>query len=392
MIKDYFKFSVTSLTHRKLRSFLTVLGIVIGIAAVVSLITISSGLDNAIKAQFEKLGTDRIYVMPKGLGNPATLKGLTIDDQQILENIPEIDYVIPLYYTKAKAEYRRESSLISLIGWPEEFTSKLKDDYDLGLTQGSYFSGQKYAVLVGYLAAKDMFDDKINIRSKIYIEGQEFKVIGILEEIGNPEDDNQFYIPLSTARELFNDDDSVSAFDVKVKPGIDMDYLVDKIKKKLEQKRGDDNFDVYTSEQLLEQADVILGILKIVIGGIAAISLVVGGIGIMNSMFTSILERTREIGIMKSIGATKKNILMIFLVESSLMGFIGGFIGISIGSGISLLVGFIAKLSNFQLLKIVIDPNVLLIAIGFSTIIGCISGMIPAYQASKMRPVEALGK
>ncbi len=276
MIKDYFKLSIVNLKHRKLRSLLTVLGIVIGIAAVISLITISSGLDNAIRAQFEMLGTNRVYIIPKGTGfsNPAQLEGLTIDDKQVLENIPEVDYVISILYENAKVEYNRETSNVAVVGWPEEHINKLKDDYDLDIEEGNYFTKQqKYSVIVGYLAADDMFEDNINVKSKILINDQEFRVVGIFEEIGNPEDDNTMYIPLSTAREIFDDEEKVSAFDLSIKSGADMDYVVDKIKRELEEARDDENFDVYSSEQLIEQAGVILGILQIVLGGIAAISL-----------------------------------------------------------------------------------------------------------------------
>jgi len=391
MIKDYFKFSLNTLKHRKLRSLLTVIGIVIGIAAVVSLITISSGLDNAIKAQFEMMGSDRIYIIPGALTSSGSFEGLTTDDQQILENIPELESVIPLFVKTTKVEYKRDSKNLVIIGWPEEFIDNLEEDYDLKLKEGNYFSpGQVYSVLIGYLVQEDVFEDNVRVKNKIIINNQEFRVSGVFEEIGNPQDDKQIYIPLSTAREIFDDEESVSTFDLKVKPGVDIDKLVDKIKKKLENNRGNDNFDVYTAEQLQEQVGVILGILQIVIGGIAAISLVVGGIGIMNSMFTSVLERTRDIGIMKSIGASKKDILLIFLIESGFIGFIGGFIGGAIGILISLLVGFVAEMANFQLLKIIIDFKVVLFGILFATLVGAISGIIPAYNASKMRPVEAL--
>ena len=150
------------------------------------------------------------------------------------------------------------------------------------------------------------------------------------------------------------------------------------------------DFEVRTPEQILNQFSLILGVVQFILIGIAAISLVVGGIGIMNSMYTSVLERTKDIGIMKSIGATNLSILSIFLLESAILGFIGGIVGITIGSALAVIVDVIAKQAGFSILKITVDYKIILLGLFFAIIVGSISGVLPAYRASKLKPVEAL--
>ena len=211
-----------------------------------------------------------------------------------------------------------------------------------------------------------------------------------MEEIGNSQDDNSINIDFDTFREIFDAEDRVDAITATAKPGLDMDALKEKTERKLERARGDENFQVMTSANILEQVNSILGIVQFVLIGIAGISLLVGGIGIMNSMYTSVLERTKEIGIMKSVGARNSDILLIFLVESGFIGLIGGIFGVLLGTGMALAVGAIAKQAGFALLKIVIDYKILLFGLSFAFVLGMISGALPAYRASKLKPVDAL--
>ena len=152
----------------------------------------------------------------------------------------------------------------------------------------------------------------------------------------------------------------------------------------------DENFEIFTPEQLLQQLKTILGIIQVVLVGIAAISIIVGAVGITNSMYTNVLERTKDIGIMKSIGAKNSDILIIFLIESGMQGFIGGTIGIMLGVGIGKIVEYLAKISGFSLLKVPINPLILLGGLLFAVIVGLVSGYFPARQAAKLRPVDAL--
>ncbi|MDO8656675.1 MAG: FtsX-like permease family protein, partial [Nanoarchaeota archaeon] len=241
----------------------------------------------------------------------------------------------------------------------------------------------------GSRVAKDMFSKELTVGNKITIAKDEFKIVGILEEIGNSQDDNQINIPLESAREIFDEPESVDTIIAQVKSTSDIPLLQEKIEKELERKRGDTNFQVLTAAQILEQINQILGIMQAVLIGIAAISLLVGAIGIMNSMYTSVLERTKDIGIMKAIGARNSDILHIFLIESGMIGLVGGLLGTALGTGLALAIGSFSKQAGFLL---IINIEVMVLAFGllFAFIIGMVSGVLPAYQASKLKPVDAL--
>ena len=217
----------------------------------------------------------------------------------------------------------------------------------------------------------------------------EFKIVGIFKEIGNQQDDNQINIPLESARKVFDEPIRVDTIIAQVKSTNDISILQKKIEKELERKRDDTNFQVLTASQILEQINQVLGVIQIFLVGIAAISLIVGAIGIMNSMYTSVLERTKDIGIMKAIGARNSDILKIFLIESGLIGLVGGIIGSILGTAMALIIGIFSKNSGF-LITIKIEPLVLLFGLLFAFFVGVISGILPAIQASKLKPVDAL--
>ena len=235
-----------------------------------------------------------------------------------------------------------------------------------------------------------MFDKEVRLKSKLEINGEEFRVVGIMKEIGNAQDDNSINIPLDAYRDAFNEPDHVDIIIAQAKEGVNIPETQKKLERELKKARDDENYQVLTAEQIAQQINNILGVVQIVLIGIAAISLVVGGIGIMNSMYTSVLERTREIGIMKSIGAKNKNILTIFLIESGLLGLVGGLFGVAIGIGIGQIVTLAAKQGGYGFLKVPISPTIILFGLGFAFIVGMASGTLPAVKASRLNPVDAL--
>jgi|SRR3989338_349895 len=391
MIKDFISISLQSARNRKLRSWLTIIGIIIGVAAIIGLITVSSGLENAITDQFDKIGTNRLFVMPKS-GNILSLgQDLTTDDVRIIERMSEFKWVSPYLIENVNIEFQKETHYKQVTANPVDRIEERWKDIDFNVQEGRlWFPEDKYAVVVGVKFAKDMFDKKVKVNDHVLINGQKFKVIGIFNEFGDPESDNMVHMPIDTARELFNKEKEVSLIELVVKDGVDLEKTAAKVSRNLKSARGNENFEVKTPQQLLEQLNVLLSIVKIIFISIAAISLVVGGIGIMNSMFTSVLERRREIGIMKAIGATNKQIMMIFLVESAMFGLIGGVIGVSLGSLGAFLVKLVASIVGFELIKISLNLGLILFSLGFAVGIGMLSGFIPAYQAAKLKPVEAL--
>jgi len=392
MISDYFNFALVGLKHRRARSLLTIMGIVIGIGAIIALITISQGLENAIEEQFELFGKDRILVGPQGFQGPGTQsEGLTTKDVDTIEDLGEFKYVTSFLSRTVELERKNEIKFGLVVGFPADNLEESFGDIDVQMEEGRFYrEGEKFVTVLGIRAAGELFKEEMRVRNRFKINGQTFKVIGILEEIGNPQDDNQVTIPMVAARDIFDEPDKVDGIMAQVKPGGDILQIGDRIERALEKARDDENFQVLTPTQILEQIGQILGIVQFVLVGIAAISLIVGGIGIMNSMYTSVLERTKEIGIMKAIGARNKDVLMIFLVESGILGIIGGFFGVIIGLTIAKLVGFAAAQAGFQLLKIEINYGLVVFGLVFAFFVGMISGVVPAYQASKLKPVDAL--
>ena len=393
MISDFLALSYNNLRHRKLRSLLTVIGIIVGIAAIVSLISLSQGLENSINQQFEQVGSDRIFIFPKGQEfSFSGEEGLTIDDVKAIEKIPDIEWLNSWLAVSDEVTFGKDKGFLqNIIALPAKDTEKKLTDFGIKLEKGRYFSDdEKGSVMIGYRLAHDFFNREVLVNNRIKIKDRDFTVVGIIDEIGNQEDDSTLYLAMEDARVLFNKPDEVNFIEVKIKKGININSAADRIEKALKRSRGDELFEVQTPEQILNNVRSVLNILQVVLGSIAAISLIVGAIGIMNSMFTSVLERTRDIGIMKSIGAKNSDIMQIFLIESGLIGLAGGIIGVIIGSTIAIAIGKIAALAGFGILKVRIDYKIVILGIGFAVSLAVISGLIPAYRASKLRPVEAL--
>ena len=391
MIVDYTKVALTNLRHRKLRSWLTILGIVISVMSIVALISISNGLENAIREQFEKIGANRIYVLVPG-GQPGTQSGLSTKDVDTLERMAEFNYVTPyLIETSAKLTFGQEIQYGRIIAWPSEDAEKRFADYDLKFLEGNHFQEKETrAAIVGYLTATDLFKKDIHANNNMFINDQKFQIVGVLEEIGNEEDDRQIIIPLDTAREVFNKPDEVHIIEATVKTGKNIEEVVEKVKRNLKRDRNDEHFQVLTPTQILNFLGTTLAIIHGILVSIATISLIVGCIGIMNSMYTSVLERTKDIGVMKSLGARNNDIMLLFLIEAGLIGLVGGVIGVVLGMALSFSVGAAAKQAGFALLKIQFDWVLVVWGLLFAIFIGMISGALPSRQAARLHPVDAL--
>ncbi|MBM3200080.1 ABC transporter permease [Candidatus Woesearchaeota archaeon] len=393
MLKDYFAFALTSLRHRQLRTWLTVIGIIIGIASIIALISISQGLENAIVKQFERMGSNRMYVSPENFMSSGNIpQGLTKDDVDTIEKMPEVEWVNPYLIGSDEVEFNKEKLFVQqLVGINTDGLSSRWADMDFKLVEGRLpekkISG---GVVIGYKIATDFFKKDVHLKNKMTIKGKDFRVDGVLEEIGNQDDDTSVWMDIDDFREVFNKPTEVTMIELKLKPGIDVNLAADKISKRLEKARGNDHFDIMTPEQILEQVGELLQVIKIVLGGIAAISLVVGGVGIMNSMYTSVLQRKKEVGIMKSVGAKNMDIMLIFLIESGIIGLSGGILGVVLGSGLALMTEYVAKQAGFGLLSVKISLSLSLFGLLFALIVGMVAGALPARQASRLRPAEAL--
>lgn len=404
MITDYFKLSYRSIRSRRLRSWLTMIGIFIGVTAVVSLISLGQGLQDSINEEFQKIGTNRIMITPGSgsfgpTGSALAIGQITEDDLQVVKKVKGIDLAAGVLTKSAKIEYKDEVQYMTIWGFPTD-----KDGSDLidgtnffDIDNGRQFkSGDKYKVILGYSIAEDNFEKKVLVGSKMLINDQTFSVVGIQKKAGTGVHDVILRVPLDTARELFDEPEEISTIFAFTQKGFDPEDVVESIKKDLRKhrgvKEGEEDFSVSTASQTIEQLNQILDIVTIVIVGIAAISIIVGGIGIMNTMYTTVIERTKEIGVIKALGAKNGQIMFLFLVESGMLGLVGGLIGLILGLGIAKLGEYLAVALGADIFKIHISITLVVGALLFSFLLGAVSGTLPARQASLLQPVEALRK
>jgi putative ABC transport system permease protein len=401
VIKDYFLLAFGNLRKRKLRSWLTILGIFIGIASIVAFISLGQGLQNYINEQFQQMGSNIVMVMGKAgpvvspIASYVSAKPITWEDVDLIEKISGVDIASPLIMLPADVTYGKKKQSLFVYGMePGDIDSLFGELSSFKITDGRQLKeSDRYEATIGAKFG-DYFDKEISVGNKIDILGQKFTIVGIFKPIGNPQDDGALYIPNRAMKELSPRPDIVSIIYIKTKgtdPEIVAEKIKDRMRKDRNEKEGEESFSVSTSQQLIEMFNSILSVVSAVFIGIASISLLVGGIGIMNTMYTAVLERTREIGIMKAVGAKNSDVLLIFLIESGMLGLVGGIMGLAIGMGISKLVEFgIVKFYGIILLKITFNPILMISVLWFSFVIGAISGVMPAIQASRLKPVDAL--
>ncbi|MBR9677607.1 ABC transporter permease [Candidatus Woesearchaeota archaeon] len=399
MFTDYLKIAVNNIRKRKLRSWLTMIGIFIGIAAVVAMISLGQGMRNSITEQFEAFGIDKITIMAGGgffgIGGSAEL---TTEDLDVIKKSRGVAEVTGFLTSTARVEFGGESKFTFISGVPTgpDERELMLEVLTVDMADGKFLgSGDTSHAVIGYLVGKgEFFEKPVKVGDKIVIAEKELKVIGIIDKIGNPNDDTGIIIDLELAREIYDEPDRLDAIMAQVTKGTSPSSVAENIEKDLRKHRdveiGEEDFNVLTTEQLLESFNTVLNIVTGILIGIASISLLVGGVGIMNTMYTSVLERTSEIGVMKAIGARNSDILKIFLTESAIMGIIGGAIGVVIGVMMAKTVELAAIAANYDLLKVEFTASVILGSLFFSTVVGTLSGFLPARQASSIKPVDAL--
>lgn len=397
MISEYLTLILRGIKHRKLRTSLTVLGIVIGIGAVVALMLVSTGLENSIKDQFAKIGTNRLFLSMKSASAAQIQSGLTEDDVKAIEGLPYFKYITTYLIKSWQIEYAKQTKTMSITANSLDNIAEIWADMDMGVAEGRVFQrGDKYSVIIGQKIANNLFNNKkVRVNSNILIHGQQFKVIGVFKEFGNPQDDSNVFIPIEAAREILGGNNKeVSMVDLLLKPGVDVNEAADAVRRAIRDRRnirpGNEDFQVSTPDQLLAQMNGVLGVIQIVLLCIAIISLVVGSIGIMNSMYTSVLERTRDIGVMRAVGANYYNILTLFLIEAFIIGIFGGVLGALLGAGIAKMFEIIAHTSGYNIFNVQIIYSYIIFSILFSGFIGVIAGYLPAKRAASLKPAEAL--
>ena len=397
--------ALESLSGNKLRSGLTVLGIVIGVAAVIAMLAVGTGAQASITGSISGIGTNLLFVFRGGTNeNIRNPKPLTLGDADALRDqfsAPSVEAVAPALQGDGTVSFGGEQTTPQIMGvTPEYFQVR-----NYKIAEGEYITeehmlGRASVVLLGPDVADKLFGHSDGVTGEtVRIEGQPFRVIGVLESKGGGSfgsQDNVVVVPFTTAQTRLirrSTSDRVDIIFVQAVSGDVVTQASDEISVILRTRHrtpvGADDFTVFTQQDLLATFQSITGILTVFLGGIAGISLLVGGIGIMNIMLVSVTERTREIGLRKALGARKRDILTQFLTESSLLSLIGGIIGIMFGWLISFTVGRIAAATGTAFTPIV-GLDAILLATIFSAAVGLFFGIYPASRAANLEPVEAL--
>ncbi len=379
------------------------IGIFIGIASVIALIGLGEGLRIAITAQFGFLGTDVLSIQASGLniGPPGSGVAEPLSNKlaKEIERIDNVDAAINRYIESTTFEFNDNQIIVYAMSMPEGDTRKiLKEMINIETEKGRLLKDgdTKKAVLGHNFAEEDnAFGKAIAVGDKVIIEGLDYDVVGIMKSKGSVIFDRAVIINEDQFLSDFGDDGTVEVIGVKVKDQEKINKVkedIDKLlRKERDVKKGEENFEMQTPQQALDALNDALFAVQLFITIIAAISLVIGGIGITNTMYTAVLERTKEIGIMKSIGATNKAIFTLFFIESGLLGMVGGLIGIALGAGLAYGVAFVGRfVLGIEVIQAHVSLTLILSALAFSFFIGLIAGITPAIRAAKKNPVDAL--
>ncbi len=391
-----------SIRRQGKRSILTIIGIFIGIAAVISLLSLGQGLEAAIDEQFTALGSDKIIIQSSA--NTFGSAGGQISNPLTTRDVRTVAGVIGIQEATYMIVRSVEVRVGDTVGFYFLYGIDTEEGYDLtreffiiDLQEGRELRSQdnNVAILGSDYARRAVFQNPVRVGDRVFVNGQRFSAVGIFEPLGNPADDRAVTVPLRAARELLDTGDSADMIIARTQPNANPATVAEDVKHALRRERGvregEEDFTVQTPEDLLNSFNIILIIIRVVLVGIAGISLLVGGINIMNAMYTAVLERTKEIGILKAIGATQKDIKNIFLIESGILGFIGGVFGVAVGLGVAKLIEYIASIAlNSPYVNAYISWWLILGGILFAVLVGMASGYFPAKAAAKQNAVESL--
>jgi putative ABC transport system permease protein len=397
MLRNLFFLSLRNLQYRPTRSWLTVIGIIIGISVVIAIFFLGAGLDKAVSGLLNRFGADLIYVIPGQLADPTSrLLGkerIRTRDVEVIKDISGVSVVLPTVESKLlTGEFKGEKKLVAIQAqpWPEmKIVFQESQGYRL---ENGYWpdNSSEREVIIGTKLAEKTFKNPIGVGDNIVIKGKRLKVVGIFSELGEQTHDSSLFISVKGLEALTGERFDFMAVLVKAAEGVSPDELAENIKYTLLGEKGIGDFSVLTSAKAEKIAGDIIGLIEFFLSAIASVALVVGGVGIMNSMYTSVMERTSEIGTMKAIGAKNFSILLVFVFESGLMGIFGGTIGVILGVIIAKGVEIYAVEKGFSFLAVSFSPRIIISVMIFSFLVGAISGFLPARAASKLKPVDAL--
>ncbi len=398
------KYAFKSLRTASLRSVLTIIGIVIGVIALVVILSISEGVQKDINDQMSAFGAENMFIVPVNVeegglqaigGGPvqAASGKLFQRDAEAIEGTPGVKSVARIIFGRASLEFRDRELTAPIFGMDAQGFDQYGDYLEIESGR-LYSNGDRRVVVLANDAANELWgNDRIGVGNVLVVNGENYRVIGILKRIGtslSAQDDSAIYVPFEDAEELFSDQltkNEINYIFVEIEEGFDPNDIKDSIERKIASYHkvtlDDLDFTVITADYINDTVGGILGLLGGFLAAITIIASLVGAIGISNTMFMGVLERVKEIGVIKAMGATRNDIMLIFILESGMLGLIGGIIGIAVGVGLLLII------EGFGI-PYVLSPMTLGFAFLFSAGTGILAGIIPAREASKMDPVEAL--
>jgi len=376
------------------------IGVIIGVFLIVSLLSLSEGLKSAVMQQLRMMGKDIVMIMPGDIADVMnTLVGgteLTNDDIRTIRKVKGVESVVEMDYKAEVMRHEGEKKTVLIYGNPWNSALDLYQE-DLGWTlkYGRWPIPGKNEIIVGSLVPQEIFPG-LEVEDQATIKGRKFKIVGVLNSIGSKQDDSMIAMELSIFRAITGEREGAKMAMAKIAAGYSVEQVVEAIKEDLEEnrkrRRGEESssFTVLSSEKISNIVGDVMGLIQVVIIGFASIAILVGAIGIMNTMYTSVHERIKEIGIMKAIGAKSSTITTIFLIESGIFGMFGGIGGTVLGIGLAKAIELYFQFNPVFYMQASASPILIVFALTFSFLVGCISGFLPARRASKLKPVDAL--
>lgn len=391
------KYSLENIYKRRKRSWLTIISVLIGIASITALISFGYGISSYVESLSTKMGTDKLIVMARGISPIGSSVKFDKFDVDAIKKVNGVEEVVGFYSISAEIEYNNEKRYTYVIGGDFKEHRKLIEELTTVeiISGDALSSNEKLKAVLGYnyQFADKIFSKPLKVGDRIIVNGHPLTISGFYGAVGTPDDDSQIYITETAAEEVFGAT-SYSEIFVRVSPGENATKIAEDVTKELRshrnQKKGAEDFFVQTFEQAIMTFTTILNVVIAVVLLIAVISVVVASVNIMNTMYASILERTKEIGIFKAIGARNSEILTIFVIESGILSLIGGVLGFAIGFLIAQVAGIIIGQAGYGFLKPYFTWLLTAQIISFAFLVGVAAGILPAYNASKLRPVESL--
>jgi len=392
--QERFLYSMRNLAHRKLRTALTILGIIVGIASIIILISLAGGLKEDVVSRLANFDPDLILILPTQV-SPGDLSSVVRQgklyekDYNSIRQIPGVGVMSKTLFKRVTLQFKDE--LVSATVYAIE-PSIYRETTTLNLKSGRFLQeGDRDVVVFGGSVA-ELFDKDVQVNSIVEIDGRKYRVVGVLEKTGNnfANLDNIVYMEYNEGKRIFSDfllPNEISAMQIKVLEGYDVVEVSDRIEEVLlrNHKVSEDekDFGILTAVSLNEQVNSIIEVISVFLGAVAAISILVGMIGISNTMFMSVMERTKEVGVLKAIGASRKKIINIFIIEAGILGLLGGVLGLLV----ALIFNFILSLFG---VTTAMSIELLLGSVIFAFVIGVIAGVFPAKNASEIPAIEAL--